>query len=545
MLSESDLKHQRDRFLAFAFAAADMLVEMNGDGRITFASGAVRAMTGFEEGELLRQSFCDLFVPQDHDICEIIRLNTKIGSKQGPYLETIKHKNSALNSTIKGRAVFISSFMLNAGGPYYIALSYADALISFIEFNRLEKSSSEPASLKDFDQILRRKIADIIDGERDAKVELIQLDGMNKAQKKLDQKSWNALTASIGELMMESSLDGESAVKVEDGKFLLLRENEDGEDNSLREKMTSLLTQYDLSGAVGMKSKNIEGDLSSLTAREATRAIFYTIEKMQKKGLDAVSGDLKTAFASFLEENATKITNLKRLISHQDFRLFFQPIVDLASGKISHHEVLVRFNGDESPFELITMSEDIGLSLDMDLAICRQCIKYTDRNRHKKIGKFAVNLSGQSIENERFVKKLLNTLDEYPKAAAHLMFEITESSEIKDLKKVDAHIQMLRSKSYAVCLDDFGAGSASFQYLHGLNVDGVKIDGSYIRQVTQNIRDATMVKSMTQLCHEMGIYVVAEMIETSEQRDFLNSIGVDKGQGWLFGKAAAQAILLE
>ena len=83
---------------------------------------------------------------------------------------------------------------------------------------------------------------------------------------------------------------------------------------------------------------------------------------------------------------------------------------------------------------------------------------------------------------------------EYSGAAKSLMFEITESSEIKDLDKVDGYIQELRGKGYPVCLDDFGAGAASFQYLHKLQVDGVKIDGAYVRNVLTSTRDATMVK---------------------------------------------------
>ncbi|MDD3021598.1 MAG: EAL domain-containing protein, partial [Alphaproteobacteria bacterium] len=86
---------------------------------------------------------------------------------------------------------------------------------------------------------------------------------------------------------------------------------------------------------------------------------------------------------------------------------------------------------------------------------------------------------------------------------------------------------------------------ASFQYLHKLNVDGVKIDGAYIRKVLNSPRDATMVKNMVQMCHEMGVYVVAEMVESEEQRVFLDSIGVDKGQGWLFGKAEPEPLPIE
>ena len=103
-------------------------------------------------------------------------------------------------------------------------------------------------------------------------------------------------------------------------------------------------------------------------------------------------------------------------------------------------------------------------------------------------------------------------------------------------------IQELRRTGFPVCLDDFGAGAASFQYLQKLEVDGVKIDGSYVKTILTSPRDATMVKNITKMCHELDVYVVAEMIESKDQADYLLGMGVDKGQGWLFSKAMPDVV---
>ncbi|HNQ92388.1 MAG TPA: EAL domain-containing protein [Alphaproteobacteria bacterium] len=530
MTQNKDYKTQRDRFLAFAFAAADMLVEVDQSGKIIYASGAVTAITGTDENKLIGMEFTKLFRKEDIPFIETMTSDSKLKTKQGPYLVKIE----SLNTGTSAKNVFISGFVPQKDGPVYLALTLADALLSFMEFSKNKQLENIP-SLNEFEHILRKKMQGMVDSNQPVDVQLLQLDGIRANAQKLDSNSWEGLTAAIARLVMESSIDGETAVKVDDEKYMILKDAKDT-DNDIQKKIMEIAKQYNIEDTLNIQSKTIEGQLDTLSARETSRAILYTIKKMEKDGLEAVGDDLKASFNTFLEENANKISNLKRIISHQDFKLNFQPINNINDKSISHHEVLVRFDSQTSPYELITMGEDIGMAPDMDLAICRQALKYADMNRKKEIGKLAVNLSGLSIQSEIFTKKLLATLDEYPEAAKHLMFEITESSEIKDLEKVDSYIQKIRKKGYAVCLDDFGAGAASFQYLHKLNVDGIKIDGSYVRNITESPRDASMVKNLTQMCHEMSVYVVAEMIETEEQAALLEELGVDKGQGWLYGR---------
>jgi EAL domain-containing protein (putative c-di-GMP-specific phosphodiesterase class I) len=101
-------------------------------------------------------------------------------------------------------------------------------------------------------------------------------------------------------------------------------------------------------------------------------------------------------------------------------------------------------------------------------------------------------------------------------------------------------IQRLRERGFRVGLDDFGAGSASFQYLHALTIDFVKIDGAYVREVLNDHRSAMILKAMCSLCRDLGVYTVAEMVETREQVEKLRDLGVECGQGYFFGKPAAQ-----
>lgn len=532
MVNDNEFKSQRDRFLAFSFASADLLLEIDHKGAIIFALGATKSLLGLDEKEVLSTRFLDIFSEQDRGLMSVIQNSDEIAKKQGPYLVTLQSPKDPT----KIKHVFLNSFKISPDGNTSISISQGDGLLKMMGLEDDGTSTKKIMDTKEFEQIVRKKLAERMSKRQDTTVQMLQLSNIGDFKKEMEDSSWSEFVSSLGQIIMTSSMDGESAVKVDDGKYMLL--NDDASDEKiLHEKIAALAKSFNIDIPLDLATRDIVADPDALNARETTRAIMYTLNKMEKLGVDETPDNLKEAFGNFLQENAKKIVNLKRIISHQEFKIHFQPIVMLSDKSISHHEVLIRFDSHTSPYDMIVMGEEVGISPDIDLSVCRQTIKYVDTHKHQKVGQLAVNISGASIQNDIFLDKLLSTLKEYPSESRHIIFELTESSEIKDLNKVNMFIQQLRKTGYAVCLDDFGAGAASFQYLQKLEVDGIKIDGSYIKTIMDNPRDATMVKNITKMCHEMDIYVVAEMIETQAQADYLSSIGVDKGQGWLYSKA--------
>ncbi len=539
MSADNDLKSQRDRFLAFAFASADFLIEIDREGKILFTSGATKFFTGHDDNGLYHTDSRKLFSANDIAILEGMQKKAHAGSKQGPYLVTIK--NPAEETP--GVRAFISGFSIEEKGSLYISVAKGDGLLRIMGFEA--DAPPKISSSADFETLIAKKIPELMAAGANADMTLLELAGLKEQQSKLDEDSWSSFMSSIAEVVMAASIDGETAASLEDGKYVILQEaGAKDVTATLEEKIKNVAKKFKMDDIIDIKSKTVEGDLSSLTEREATRAIIYTMNKMEKDGLENCGDDLKKSFKFFLEENTNKIKNLKNIISHQRFSIHFQPIVELNTLNVTHHEVLARFNTEDSPYELIVLGEDVGIAPDIDMSVCRQTLKYADKHKKDNIGKLAVNLSGVSIQNEQFVASLIKTLKEYPDAAKHVLFEITESSNIKNLDMVDGFIQQLRKAGHQVCLDDFGAGAASFQYLHKLSVDGVKIDGVYTKAILNSPRDATMIKNLTQMCHELDIYVVAEFVETEDQSKYLRDIGVDKGQGWLFGKAQPEVVSL-
>ena len=117
-----------------------------------------------------------------------------------------------------------------------------------------------------------------------------------------------------------------------------------------------------------------------------------------------------------------------------------------------------------------------------------------------------------------------------------IFLEITESLGLGDLTEINKSIQKFRELGFVVCLDDFGAGSASFQYLRDLTVDYVKIDGSYIKRMADSEKDRILLRGLIDICNKLNTTVIAECVETLEQEALLRDMGVKYCQGWLYGK---------
>lgn len=225
-----------------------------------------------------------------------------------------------------------------------------------------------------------------------------------------------------------------------------------------------------------------------------------------------------------------------------DFLVYFQPIVDSRTGSIHHYEALARFPsicGIESPSEHIRFAEKNGLIAEFDAAMAAKVIDWlatgTPLNRRVRV---AVNISGQSINSLSYLARLDGLLRANAWARGRLMFEITESAHLGNLTAANAFIQRLRRQGIPVCLDDFGAGAASFAYLSSLKVDIVKLDGASVRGAQKAPTGEAFLKALVSLCNDLDVSTVAEMIEDEAALNFVRGCGVQYVQGYLFGEPA-------
>lgn len=536
--SAIDVKHQRDQFLAFAFAGSDLLLEIGLDGQILFALGAAKGLTGDSDHGLLGKNWLELFAKKDRPMITSLLARTNPGNRCGPIL--VELEPDRIGKMMK--AVLCGLRMPGEAQTLYATLSHgnvsmarlADEARAVQEQKLLEKDAFSAAAKEAI--ALAKSVGEEVD------LTFIDLSEQAQLQKRMTTEQWEQFTGKLSLTLRSRSVDGQTAANLGDGKYGVLHDKSVSAAE-LQSQIEDLSKSSDPSGqGLAIETKTVEGNLSELSDREASMALLYTINEFEKQGKNFSISSLNQGFDSFVYANMQKVKDFKQIIAAQRFDLAFQPVVDLKTLDISHYEILVRFEAGKSPFELISFGENIGLAPDFDLALIGRSINFVVLNEKGKDTKFAANISGLSMQSEAFFKTLMEKLEPHKDLGKRLKFEITESTEIKDLDRVNGYIRTMQKAGFQVCLDDFGAGAASFQYLHKLHVDFVKIDGAYSRSILNSERDAAMLKNLANMCKDLNVKVVAEMVENKVQAKLLQDLGVGYGQGWFFGKPAEKPV---
>jgi diguanylate cyclase (GGDEF)-like protein/PAS domain S-box-containing protein len=235
----------------------------------------------------------------------------------------------------------------------------------------------------------------------------------------------------------------------------------------------------------------------------------------------------------------TLLARVQRALAGEGFQLYAQPIVPLQhdDDSPSHLELLLRVTNDSGealpPGAFISAAERYHQMRAVDRWVVEQTFEaLRSRTSTGVAGHCAINLSGQSLGDEEFLRFVLDALDASGVDPSRLCFEITETAAIANLGAAMRFITTLRERGCLFALDDFGSGLSSFAYLKSLPVDYLKIDGRFVRDMVDEPVDAAMVEAIHRVARLMGIKTVAESVESAAVMDKLREIGVDYAQGY-------------
>lgn len=232
---------------------------------------------------------------------------------------------------------------------------------------------------------------------------------------------------------------------------------------------------------------------------------------------------------------------IKHAIEHDKYLLALQPIMDCATLAVEEFEVLIRMQDDDGsiimPNGFLPTAERFGLSSEVDAWVIRHALNYLARVREQDPTiRFAINLSGQSITAQSIMQLIPEMVQETGLDPGALTFEVTETAAIADMHKAVQLLSQLQEQGCQTALDDFGSGMSSFAYLRELPVDIVKIDGRFVKNITQNSVDFALVHAMNEIAHALGKKTVAEFIEDQKSYKIIADIGIDRCQGYFLGK---------
>jgi EAL domain-containing protein (putative c-di-GMP-specific phosphodiesterase class I)/PAS domain-containing protein len=504
--------------LAFAFASADLLLDVDADGTIGWAGGAFRTLLDMKPQDAVGMPLSHLISPRDRATLAKALMVIGTRGRLPPLL---------LRLANAGEQRCVLSGLMVEGVGKRILLTIGAPATAHITAEPGVRSRSEFAV--DLEGWVRNGHAGILG--------LLDIEGWQGTAAGLDETQLGCLKHSIGRLAAEAG--GQDAVvgQIGDGRIGML-----GSTGADLAKLAAALEELVHSFAAGARPRvehtAINLDAGALSVTQSVQALRLLLARFGAAGTaGAAASGLSGGLAGIIEHAGGQKRALADIIAAGRFTLAYQPIVDLWDRAVHHYEALVRpapgpTGHAPTPAEFVTLVETVGLSRELDLAVMQRAVAllpHTD-------AAVGVNISGLSIADPAFTQRLLDQVAGAP--PGRLLIEVTETAEIEDLAAAAAQIDRLRAAHVRVCLDDFGAGSASFRYLRELRVDFVKIDGSFVRAAGQSEQGRSFVRAMRELATSSGAATIAEMIETEADATLMRELGVAYGQGWLFGKPA-------
>ncbi|HEV2998852.1 MAG TPA: EAL domain-containing protein [Solirubrobacteraceae bacterium] len=244
------------------------------------------------------------------------------------------------------------------------------------------------------------------------------------------------------------------------------------------------------------------------------------------------------------------LARLERALREGMFVLHYQPIVSLGDGRISHYEALVRLQEEPDgpplpPSEFLPAAERYGLIQELDRVVVRKAVEVLGRESLGAGVRVAVNLSAHSVVDPGMLAFIGEELAARGVAPGELVIEITETAEISDMGRARAFCEGVAELGCGLALDDFGVGFGSFYHLKHLPFGYLKIDGDFIRGISDSPRDQLLVQALVQLARGLEMETIAEYVGDRATIELLRELGVDYAQGFALGRprplAAASA----
>ena len=264
---------------------------------------------------------------------------------------------------------------------------------------------------------------------------------------------------------------------------------------------------------------------------------MYSAKGRNRKKYQFYSTSLgKKSKLRLIEESA-----LRTALVEKEFILHYQPQVRCEDGSLSGVEALVRWQPPEGklryPGDFITLSEETGLIIELgrqvlDMA-CKQAKKWSDSGNPIRV---SVNLSAKQFQSEELIDTVRDTIERYELDPSLIELEVTESMTMENATRSSWMITSLRDLGVSISIDDFGTGHSSLSYLKDFSINQVKIDKSFIDELTHNVKSDQITSAIIAMSKQLKLQVIAEGVETSDQAQFLSEKGCDSIQGYFFSK---------
>lgn len=283
---------------------------------------------------------------------------------------------------------------------------------------------------------------------------------------------------------------------------------------------------------------DIAGVLSKPFSTAALRELL--VLDIKPAGVDGKTPPVNKAQTSTSKQFQVSTAELEQALAHKDLKVFYQPKIECNSGALAGFEALVRWLhpkwGLIAPDLFVPFAETHGFIDALTDQVLDQSLDWFAVNFPRSGIKLSINISARTLKDQQFVERLLALCNKHGITPSRLIFELTESSAMEDPVASLALLTRMRVKEFQLSIDDFGTGFSSMLQLVRLPFSEIKVDKSFVMTAMRSQESRTLIKSIIDLGHGLGLHATAEGVEDQQTMDFLRSVNCDLAQGYLIAR---------
>ena len=562
--SAEALRESERRFREMLENMSLVAVVLDVMGRITFCNDYLADLVGIAKPGLIGESWFARCIPED----ERAALEGGFLARVGSGAISAHDRNDVITRTGDRRTIAWSNTVLR--GPDGAVVGTASIGIDVTDERRAKERLEHDALHDALTGLPNRSL--FLDRLNGARARASRKDGLAFAVLLMDLDRFKLVNDGLGhtvgdELLVAASKaisgcvqEGDTVARLGGDEFAVLLEGVRGAEDATRVATRiheALASPFRLAGHEVFTTASIGIALGSEGYSRAEDAVRDAHTAMY--GAKALGASRHVVFKGSMRMRAVRLlqmeTDLRRALERKELQLHYQPIVLLDSGQLLGFEALVRWNhptrGMVSPLEFIPIAEETGLILPIGRWVLDEacaCMRRWERRLERPLPiTINVNLSGRQFAQADFPAEIDQVLASTGLDPTRLKLEVTETVLMENADSARLILEALRARGVHLCIDDFGTGYSSLAYLVRLPVHTIKVDRAFVRGMNERGESFEIVRTIVTLAKNLGMDVVAEGVETEEQRTRLRELGCERGQGYLFSRpvdeAAAWALL--
>jgi diguanylate cyclase (GGDEF)-like protein/PAS domain S-box-containing protein len=545
VLSQQLLQETNERYKSLFDNSPDAIFSFDALGKFLNVNPASEHITGFSKDELLQMSFAPLIISEDLPIAIKHFEEAKRGIPSSSDLVITRKDGNRIHLNVIHFPMMVKGEIV---GSYGVArditqkILYDQQMEQFAFYDPLTKLPNR----KLFEDRLGQVINSSKEDREEFAVLFIDLDRFKFINDSLGHHLGDEFLKMVSERLQQNLRKTDTISRLGGDEFtILLPETSREVVIRLAERVNHMLAEpfhleghsVTVSASIGIAfSRGKENSVQELI-RHADTAMYHT-KKIKKNSYTIYSEemDVNTSYRLTIERD------LKFAIKHNELELYYQPIVNLKNGQLKAMEALIRWHHPElgmiPPNDFISIAEESGQIIKIGTWVlqtaCRQGKIWWDLGIPPF--KLAVNISTKQLQHDNFVDSVLKILEESNLEPKWLELEVTESILLDDVNLIKESLLKLKQAGISISIDDFGTGYTSLSYLRQYPFDKVKIDRSFIDDISRDLNGKRIASAIISLAHNLNMNVVAEGIEHEAELEYLVEENCDEGQGYFFSR---------